>query len=69
MSESVVGQGFCMARSLWVKLDCLNPNLDRCKGSPIGRTLETDVMRCIGMNRGLIHSLRMRKDQRGLTKR
>jgi hypothetical protein len=28
MSEGVVGQDDCMARSLWIKLDCLNPNLD-----------------------------------------
>ncbi len=25
MSEGVVGQGVRMARSLWIKLDCLNP--------------------------------------------
>lgn len=26
--EDVVGHGTCKARSLWVKLDCLNPNPD-----------------------------------------
>ncbi len=31
MSEGVVGQGVRMARSLWIKLDCLNLNLNRVK--------------------------------------
>jgi hypothetical protein len=32
MSEGVVRHGTCMARSLWAKLDCLNPNLDLVYG-------------------------------------
>jgi len=31
MSECVVGQGVRMARSLWIKLDCLNLNLNLVK--------------------------------------
>src|SRR5918998_1811493 len=34
-------------------------------GAPIGRTLETDVTCCIGMNCGPRHSLHTTRDQRG----
>jgi hypothetical protein len=37
-------------------------------GPPIGRTLETDVTFCTGMNRRLIHSLNVNGDQRGLSR-
>ncbi len=36
--------------------------------APIGRTLATDDTFCIGMNRGLVHSLNVNGDQRGLSK-
>src|SRR4028118_1106646 len=36
--------------------------------APIGRTLETDVTCCIGMNCGLMHSLHVTGDQRGLSR-
>ena len=68
MFESVVEQGVRMTRILCVKLDCLNPNPDGVKCAPIGRTLGTDDTLCIGMNRGLVHSLNVNGDQRGLSR-
>ena len=37
-------------------------------GSPIGRTLATDDTFGIGMNCGLMHSLNVNGDQRGLSR-
>ena len=34
------------ARAIWRKLDCLNPNLQRCKSTSIGKTPETDAASC-----------------------
>jgi hypothetical protein len=68
-SEGTVGRGSRMARSPWVKLDCLNPNPDLVYGDhPSARVLENDVTLCIGMNRRLIHSLSVKDDQRGQLK-
>jgi hypothetical protein len=66
MLESVVKHGNRTARLLRVKLDCLNPNpTGECAHSS-ERTLVNDGPFCIGMNRGLVHSLSGKKDQRGL---
>ena len=42
----------CETRAIWPRLDCLKPNLQRCKGPPIGTTLETDAASCPGVNSG-----------------
>ena len=63
MLESVVKHGIRMARLLWVKLHCLNPNPTGEYAHSSERTLVNDVPRCTGMNRGLIHSLCGKKDQ------
>jgi hypothetical protein len=65
MLESAVEQGIRRARSLSVKLNCLNSNLDEVKCAPIGKALETDVTLCLGMNRGLGQSLSVNGGQRG----
>ena len=53
-----------MARSLRVKLDCLNPNPDLVYGDhPSVRVLENDVTLYIDMNRRLMHSLSVKGDQ------
>ena len=41
----------CSTRMIWERRHCLKSNLQMVTGPPIGRTLETDVTLCSGMNR------------------